>query len=78
MTKRFVLGITAAVALMAAGAAHAAGPLGGDPAKGSVVFKQQCMICHAAKAGQEGAAPSLYGVVGRDDKGQGYLFSDAR
>jgi len=23
------------------------------------------MACHATKAGQEGAAPSLYGVVGR-------------
>ena len=66
MTKRFVLGIAAvAAAMTAASAAQAAGPLGGEPAKGAAVFKQQCMICHAAKAGQEGAAPSLYGVVGR-------------
>ncbi len=65
MTNRFVLSVAAAAALMAAGAAQAAGPLGGDPIKGAAVFKQQCMACHATKAGQEGAAPSLYGVVGR-------------
>ena len=65
MTNRFVLGVAAMAALMAAGAAQAAGPLGGDPVKGAAVFKQQCVACHATKAGQEGAAPSLYGVVGR-------------
>ena len=65
MTNRFVLGVAAMAALMAAGAAQAAGPPGGDPVKGAAVFKQQCMACHATKAGQEGAAPSLYGVVGR-------------
>ena len=65
MTMRFVLGAAAAAALIAAGSAQAAGPLGGDAVKGAAVFKQQCVACHAAKAGQEGAAPSLYGVVGR-------------
>ena len=65
MTNRFVLSVAAVAALMAAGAAQAAGPLGGDPVKGAAVFKQQCLACHATKAGQEGAAPSLYGVVGR-------------
>ena len=65
MTNRFVLCVAATTALMAAGAAQAAGALGGDPVKGAAVFKQQCMACHATKAGQEGAAPSLYGVVGR-------------
>jgi cytochrome c2 len=37
----------------------------GDPVKGKLVFTQQCTLCHAAAAGQEGAAPSLFGVVGR-------------
>lgn len=62
MTKQSVL--AAAAALMAAGSAHAAGAAG-DVAKGAVVFKQQCVACHSTKAGQEGAAPSLAGVVGR-------------
>ncbi len=65
MTNRFVLGFVAAAAVMAAGSALAAAPLGGDPVKGAAAFKQQCVACHATKAGQEGAAPSLYGVVGR-------------
>ena len=66
MTKKLVLGVAAAAVLIgAAGAAQAAGAPGGDAAKGAVVFKQQCSACHAVKPGQEGAAPSLAGVVGR-------------
>jgi cytochrome c2 len=62
MTKQLVLGVAAAAALIgAAGAAQAAG----DPAKGAVIFKQQCSACHATKPGSEGAGPSLAGVVGR-------------
>ncbi len=66
MTRTFVLGLAAATALIgAAGAAQAAGAPGGDAAKGAGVFKQQCSACHATKPGQEGAAPSLAGIVGR-------------
>lgn len=66
MTNRFVLGVAAAAAVLAAGAAQAAGaPAAGDAAKGAAVFKQQCSVCHSVAAGQEGAAPSLHGVVGR-------------
>ncbi len=57
--RTFALAVAAT--LIAAGAAQA----GGDPAKGKLVFNQQCMLCHSAVAGQEGAAPSLFGVVGR-------------
>ncbi|HEX4097289.1 MAG TPA: c-type cytochrome [Caulobacteraceae bacterium] len=65
MTRTIVLGVAAATALMAAGAAQAAGALGGDPVKGEAVFKTQCAACHSVKPGQDGAAPSLHGVVGR-------------
>ena len=61
MTRTIVLALAAAAALMAAGAAQAAG----DPVKGEAVFKAQCGLCHSVKAGVEGAAPSLHGVVGR-------------
>ncbi len=79
MTMRPVLGVAAAAALMAAGgAAQAAGPLGGDAVKGAAVFKQQCVACHATKAGQEGAAPSLYGIVGRVSGSEsGFSYSPA-
>lgn len=59
MTQR-LLAFAAAAALMAAGAAHAQ-----DAAKGKVLFNAQCSLCHSANPGQEGAAPSLFGVVGR-------------
>jgi cytochrome c len=46
---------------MAAGA-HAQA---GNAAQGKTLFTQQCMLCHSPVAGQEGQAPSLFGVVGR-------------
>lgn len=65
MTRTIVLALAAATALMAAGAAQAAGPLGGDPVKGAAVFKQQCGLCHSVDPGAENAAPNLRGIVGR-------------
>jgi len=66
MTMRFGLGLVAVAALVAAaGAARAAGALGGDPAKGKTLANQQCTICHSVAPGQESAAPNLIGVVGR-------------
>jgi cytochrome c2 len=61
--------LAAAGALLACAGATSAqassvGPAG-DPTKGKTVFTQQCALCHSAAAGQEGQAPSLYGVVGR-------------
>lgn len=52
--------MTAAAALAVSGVAHAAG----DPAKGKALFDAQCSLCHSATT-EEGAAPSLKGVVGR-------------
>ena len=50
-----------AVALLSAGAAHAAG----DSAKGAVVFRR-CTECHNAdKGGGNGLGPNLWGVAGR-------------
>ena len=57
--------MAAAAALAVSGVAHAAG----DPAKGKILFNQQCSLCHSAAPGQEGAAPSLHGVVGRKAAG---------
>ena len=51
-------------AMASAGTAAAATPAG-DAVKGKSLFNQQCMLCHSTVAGQEGAAPSLNGVVGR-------------
>lgn len=59
--------MAAAAALAVSGAAHAAG----DPAKGKILFNQQCSLCHSAAAGVEGQGPSLYGVVGRKAAGDG-------
>jgi len=64
MLLRTLIMATAAV-LAISGAARAAG----DPAKGKILFNQQCSLCHSAVAGQEGAAPSLHGVVGRKAAG---------
>ncbi len=58
------MAVLAAAVLAAAGAAQAA-PGPGNPGKGKALFDAQCSLCHSANAGQEGAAPSLYGVVGR-------------
>ena len=63
MMQRPVLALAAAAALISAGAAHAQSA--GEVAKGKAVFTAQCSLCHSANAGQEGAAPSLFGVVGR-------------
>ncbi len=55
--------LSGAAALLACSAAQAAN--GGDPAAGKRLFTQQCMLCHSTVAGEEGAAPSLFRVVGR-------------
>jgi len=52
--------MTAAATLAVSGAAHAAA----DPVKGKALFNVQCSLCHSAST-EEGAAPSLLGVVGR-------------
>ena len=52
-------------ALAVAGSAAAATAPKGDAGKGKILFSQQCMLCHSTVAGQEGAAPSLNGIVGR-------------
>ena len=57
--------LTVAAALAVSGAAHAAG----DPVKGKALFNAQCGLCHSAVAGEEDAAPSLNGVVGRKAAG---------
>ena len=57
--------LTAAAALAVSGVARAAG----DPVKGKVLFNAQCSLCHSAVAGEEDAAPSLNGVVGRKAAG---------
>ena len=52
--------------LAQAATAPAAAPVPhGDVVKGKATFNQQCMLCHSSVAGQEGAAPSLFGVVMR-------------
>ena len=56
--------LAALAALAVAGSAVAA-PATGDAVKGKALFNQQCMLCHSAVAGQEGAAPSLNGIIGR-------------
>jgi cytochrome c len=61
MKKLIPVVAAAAAALALASAAEAAG----DPGKGKATFNQQCSLCHSSEAGHEGAAPSLFGVVGR-------------
>jgi cytochrome c len=63
-----VLGLAAAGILLSAASAVGA-QAAGDAAKGKAVFDQQCKTCHATVAGQEIAAPSLYGIVGRKAAG---------
>jgi len=60
MTPR-LLTLAAAGLSMLTAAAHAQGVA----AQGKTLFNQQCMLCHSTVAGQEGQAPSLFGVVGR-------------
>ncbi len=67
MTIRIVLGVAAAAALAASAAQAAGAP--GDAAKGAVIFKQQCSLCHSIDPGVENAAPNLRGVVGRKAAG---------
>ena len=68
MTKTIVLA-AAAIAALAATSAYAAGAPGGDAAKGAVIFKQQCSLCHSVDPGVENAAPNLRGVIGRKAAG---------
>ena len=65
MNIRIPLMTAAAAVVLCAGVAQAASGPAGDPVKGKAMFTQQCMLCHSAAAGQEGAAPSLFGVVKR-------------
>jgi cytochrome c len=46
-------------------ARFASDALAADPAAGQKIFKQQCSICHAVVAGENGVGPTLFGVVGR-------------
>jgi cytochrome c len=62
---RRVLIPLAAASFLTATAASAHAQAAGNVAAGKLLFNQQCMLCHSADAGKEGAAPSLYGVVGR-------------
>ena len=64
MKSYALIAALAGAGLMAASAASAASPAG-NVGKGRALFDQQCSLCHSALAGQEGAAPSLNGVVGR-------------
>ncbi len=59
-----VLALAAGSALAKPAPAKAAAPKG-DAVAGKTYFDQQCALCHSAKAGQEGAAPSLFKVYGR-------------
>ena len=65
MNFRIPLICAAVAAVLGAGATQAASGPAGDPVKGKAMFTQQCMLCHSTVAGQEGAAPSLNGIVGR-------------
>jgi cytochrome c len=59
--KILIPAVAAVAALGLATGAQAAG----DAGKGKAYFNQQCSLCHSANPGQEGAAPSLFGVIGR-------------
>jgi cytochrome c len=56
-----VLAVSAGVLALGVSVAQATG----NPIKGKREFKMICAACHSVKAGQNGAAPSLYGVIGR-------------
>jgi cytochrome c len=51
----------------------------GDPAKGEVVFKQQCHVCHQVGPGaKSGIGPELNGIFGQKAASvPGYSFSPA-
>lgn len=63
--KQRLIPLAAASLLTAAAASGVHAQAAGNAAAGKAVFTQQCALCHSAVAGQEGAAPSLFGVVGR-------------
>ncbi len=49
-----------------------------DAAKGALVFKQNCAICHTIEPGKNKIGPSLAGVVGRKaGSAPGYSYTDA-
>ena len=55
------LAIGAAILALGIGAAQA----DGNPVKGKQDFNMICAACHSVKPGQNGAAPTLYDVIGR-------------
>ena len=66
--------LLALVVLGGASAAHA------DPARGKMLFREQCGLCHAAAPGdgESGIGPDLLGVVGRKAAGvAGFSYTDA-
>jgi cytochrome c len=73
-TGLFVAGI-AAVTLMSAGAARAAG----DADAGKTVFTRTCAACHSNEAGgPRKLGPTLFGVVGRKaGTVEGFRYSQA-
>lgn len=74
MTPRILGALALAAALAAAGSASAEG----NAAKGKAYFASQCSLCHSVKPGENGAAPSLYGVVGRKAGSEpGFNYSNA-
>lgn len=58
--KGLIAGGVLATAFVVAAPAVAA-----DAGKGKAIFDDRCTVCHSAKPGEEGAGPSLAGVVGR-------------
>jgi cytochrome c len=75
MTFRFLGPLALAAALVAAGGSAFAE---GSAAKGKAYFTAQCSLCHSADPGVEGAAPSLFGVVGRKAASEpGFPYSKA-
>ena len=65
----------AALSVMSAGIAHAAG----DAAEGKKVFTRVCGACHTDQAnGPRKLGPTLFGVVGRKAGSvEGFRYSDA-
>ena len=73
-----ILGAAAAGLLAVAVAQSASADPHGDAAKGKALFNSQCSLCHSATPGEEGAGPSLAGVVGRKAGSEsGFPFTKA-